>query len=223
MKDSEIRRYEMFLRVREFGSTNATQFPATSLGGELLARLNATIKELDTHSSDQSSGKRTAQEGAGSKAATRAELREDMERIGRTARSMAMTTPGLEDKFRAPRSVSDQTLLAAARSFATDAQPLQAEFIRRGLQADFLDDLEADITAFETAINHKIQGTEKHVSAAAAIDDAIESGVNTVRELDPIMRNMFADDAAKLAAWLSASHVERAPKKAKPPAAPPTP
>ncbi len=220
MKDSEIRRYEMFLRVRVHGAEHAAQFPATTLGGELLARLNTIIEGLDGHTASQSSGKRAAQEGAGSKASARAELREDLERISRTARAMALTTPGLEDKFRAPRSISDQALLAVARSFETDATPLSAEFIRRGLPLDFLDDLEADITAFETAINHKIQGTGKHVTATAAIDDAIDEGSNIVRELDPIMRNTFAEDTANLAAWLSASHVERAPKRAKPPVPP---
>lgn len=223
MKDSEIRRYEMFLRVREFGTAHAAQFPATTFGGELLARLNTAITELDAHTSAQSSGKRAAQEGAGSKASAREEVREDLESISRTARAMALTTPGLEDKFRAPRSISDQALLAVARSFAADAAPLKAEFIRRGLPANFLEDLDADINAFATSINHRIQGTEKHVAATAAIDDAIERGVNTVRELDPLMRNTFANDAATLAAWLSASHVERAPQRAKPIATPPPP
>ena len=223
MKDSVIRRYETFLRGREFGAAHAAQFPASTFAGELLARLNAAITELDGHTSAQSSGKRSAQEGAAGKASAREELRQDLERISRTARSMALTTPGLEDKFRAPRSISDQALLAVARSFATDAAPLRDEFMRRGLPADFLDDLGRDITAFETSVNQKIQGTETHVTATAAIDDAIERGINTMRELDPIMRNTFANDPATLAAWLSASHVERTPHKAKPPVTPPKP
>jgi hypothetical protein len=39
--------------------------------------------------------------------------------------------------------------------------------------------------------------------------------------LSPIIRNIFSNDAATLAAWKSASHVERAPKKAKKAAPPP--
>jgi hypothetical protein len=220
MKDSDRRRYEMFLRVREFGAAHTAQFPPATLGNELLARLNTIVTELDSHTSAQSSGKRAAQQGAGSKASARAELREDLERISRTARAMALTMPGLEDKFRAPRSISDQALLAVARSFAADALPLKPEFTRRGLPANFLDDLEADISDFETSINEKIQGTEKQVTATAAIDDAIERGLNTVRELDAIIRNTFADDAATLAAWLSASRAERAPKRTKQPVQP---
>ncbi len=152
-------------------------------------------------------------------------MREQLERTSRTARTMALTMPGLEDKFRLPRKPKDQELLTTARTFLADANPLKSEFVRRGLPANFLDELEEDINAFEISINQKIQGTEKHVTATAAIDDAIERGLNTVRELDAIIRNTFADDVATLAAWLSASRIERAPKRAKPSTkpAPPTP
>ena len=43
-----------------------------------------------------------------------------------------------------------------------------------------------------------------------------------VRELDPIMRNIFDDKPGKLAVWLSASRVERAPRRTTP-TPPPTP
>src|SRR4051812_15526002 len=138
---------------------------------------------------------------------------------------MALSTPGLEDKFRAPRSTSDQALLATARAFAADALPRKAEFIRRGMPDDFLEDLAADIEDFEQSINQMIQKRGGQVAATAAIDDVIERGVNVARELDAIMRNKYADDAATLAAWLSVSRMER---RARPTAAattdaPPTP
>ena len=91
------------------------------------------------------------------------------------------------------------------------------------MPADFLEDLEADIEQFEEALTRRVQGRETHVTATAAIDDLVERGMNAVRELDAIMRNMFANNPAKLAAWMSASHVERAPRRraAQPPAPPP--
>ncbi len=58
---------------------------------------------------------------------------------------------------------------------------------------------------------------EEQVTATAAIDAVLERAVNIVRELDAIMRNQFANDPATLAAWLSASHTERAPRRAAPP------
>lgn len=218
MKDTERRRLEMFIRVREFGTAHAAQFPATSFAGEQFAALNSAISALETHASAQSSGQGGARQGAAGKAAARDELMRDLEAISRTARSMALTTPGLDDKFRIPHNKSNQDVLAAARAAAVDALPLKAEFIRRGMPADFLEDLAADITAMEQAISQKARGTESHVAATAAIDTEIERGMNAVRQLDPVVRNTFVSDPATLAAWLSASHVQRTPRDVSTPA-----
>lgn len=229
MKDIERRKYEMFLRVREFGATRAAEFPAGSLGRELLDRLDAVVTELDAHASAQTSRRGAAQEGTAGKAAARDELRRDLEAISRTARALALATPGLENKFRAPRSVSDQALLSTARAFAADALPLKAEFTRRGLPEDFLEDLADDIEAFAQSITQTIQKREAQVAATAAIDSSIERGADAVSELDVIVRNKFAADPATLAAWLSASHTQRplrrssATPNAPPPPAPAAP
>lgn len=212
MKDSDTRRYEAFLRVREFGTAHAAQFPPNSFGAEKFTALGEVIKGLDKHATTQVSGRSTARQGVTGKAAARDELRRDLEAINRTARSMAFDTPGLEDKFRLQREPKDQELLSAARAFAADAQPLSAEFTRRGLPANFLADLASDIESFEQAINRKTSGRAAHVAATAAIDDLIEDGMKHLRQLDTVVRNIFADDPATLAGWTSASHVERTPR-----------
>jgi hypothetical protein len=177
--------------------------------------LRRIINDLNVHTAAQSSGQRGAQQSTTSKAATRDELWRDLEAISCTARSMAFSNPGIEDKFRLPSKPKAQDLLSFARSVAVDAVPFNAEFIRRGLPADFLEDLDDDIEAFERAITGQIQGTEAHVAASAAIEELIDEGIRTLRELDLIMRNIFADDPAALAQWLSARRVERAPRKRK--------
>lgn len=56
-------------------------------------------------------------------------------------------------------------------------------------------------------------------STAAATADAsakVREGMVIVRILDGIVKNKYANDPGKLAAWLSASHVEKAPKKKAP-------
>jgi hypothetical protein len=209
MKDIVTWRYEMFLRVREYGAARLTEFPVTTLAGELFADLNQLITAIEAATAKQASERSAALESSDSKSAARDELRRDLEAISRTARALALSRPGLEDKFRAPRSIGDQALLTLARAFAADALPLKDDFIRRGLPEDFLEDLASDIEAFEQAINRKIQTQEAQVAATATIDPLIERGINIVRELDAIMRNKYANDAGALAAWLSASHTQR--------------
>ncbi|HEX8178408.1 MAG TPA: hypothetical protein VF525_02585 [Pyrinomonadaceae bacterium] len=212
MNDLETRRYEMMTRVRDYGATQTASFPPTSLGGEQFVIVGAAVEELQRHASAQTSGAGTARQGSTSRANARAALREDLQAITRTARVLALDVPGLESKFRLPRSGSDPALLNTARAFLADAEPLKTDFIRHELPADFLDDLAADIEKFERAINSQHTGKDTHVAATAAIDDALERGLKAVQRLDVIVRNKFHDDPAALAAWTSASHVARAPK-----------
>ena len=216
MRDRERRTYEMFLRVRDFLGMHTAAFPPASMGGQLFVALAGIVEELDTHATAQMSSQSATRQSTTTKATARAALREDLEAIARTARVMALDTPGLEDRFRLPRGSNDQTLLSVARAFAADALPLKAQFIQHEMPANFLEDLAADIADFEQAISNQGLSTDAQVAATEAIDSAIERGLTTVRKLHAVVRNKFANDAATLAAWLSASHVERPPRTKKP-------
>jgi hypothetical protein len=229
MNDSENRKLQMFTRARDFGTTHIADFDDGSLGKQLITQITGIVNELDGLASSQASGRGSARQGTTSRGQAREALHDDLEAINRTARAMANEVPGLDDKFRIPRSENDQNLLAAARAFATDAVPLSTQFIAHELPADFLQDLNDDIDALENAISQQSGGVGHHVAAGAAIDNAIERGVDTVRKLDAVVRNKYTHNPAILAEWTSASHTERAPRRSAPqtppaqPPAPPTP
>jgi len=214
MNDNENRRHQMFVRVRDFGQAHASDFAPTSLGRQHFTALGAVIGQLDAHAAAEASGRGEARQATETRAQARAALREDLEAINRTARAMAADVPGINDKFRIPRAENDQLLLNAARAFLTDAQPLEAQFIAHEMPSDFLADLQADIAAVETAISQQGSGVGSHVAAGAAIDDTISRGNDLVRKLDAIVRNKYANNPAALAEWTSASHTERAPRRA---------
>lgn len=215
MKNTERRKYEMLSRVRDFGASRAASFPAGTRGGELFARLAAVVAELESHAEAQTSRRSAASQGATSKDAARAALRESLEAVSRTARAMAFESPGLDERFRLPRGNNDQSLVSTARAFLTDAEPLKAEFVRHELPADFLDTLRVRIEEFERASASQNNNRDAHVAATSAIGAAVERGVVIVRQLDAVVRNKFGDDAATLAAWTSASHTERTPRARK--------
>ena len=225
MNDNLRHRYEMLLRVRDFGTQNTAAFPANTRGRELFTELGTIIEEIEQHAAAKESNSRGAREGTTNRGEARTDLREEMEAISATARSMSIETPGLEDKFRMLRgNASDVDLLNTARAFASDALPMKDEFIRYGLPADFLDQLNAKIEAFEQAIDRQQRSRRSRISSTSGLDDAVERGVNKVRQLDAIVRNKFRDDAATLAAWESARHTERtrvAPTTTTQPPAPP--
>jgi hypothetical protein len=203
----------MFTRVHEYSMQYAAAFPAGSYGAGLFAQLGEVIEALKAHALEQSKGRSSVRESSASKSAARDELVRRMEAVSRTARVMAFTVPGLEDKFRLARGLGDQPLLTLARTFADDALPLKAEFIKRGLPTDFVEELREAADDFDAAINRKTQGRGKHVAATAGIDDLVGRGLRTVREIDAVVRNTLAADPSALAAWESASHVERPARK----------
>ena len=225
MNDNLRRRYEMLLRVNDFGTQHAASFPASNRAHELFADLKAITDEIEQLATAQQSNQRSAREGTTNRGEARTDLREAMEEISETARSMAFDTPGLEDKFRMPRGRStDVDLINTARAFAQDALPLKDAFILHGLAPTFLDELNALIDTFEQVIDSQQRSRRSQVSATSGLDDAIERGVNKMRQLDAIVRNKFRGNANVIAEWENARHTTRAnltPSTPAQPSAPP--
>jgi hypothetical protein len=213
MKDTETRVLDAGLRAREFSNVHTARIPAGNDAHGLFAELNTVLPNLQASTAEQGSGSRGAMEGSTSKAAARDELMRDLQAIARGARSLAITRPGLEDKFRSPRSPNDQGLLGIARGFEAELGPFKDDLIKRGLPATFDEALNHHMNDFEEALSHKTQKTETRVRATAEIEEKVDDVLRILRELNPIMQNLFADDPGMLTAWISASHVERAPKR----------
>ena len=79
---------------------------------------------------------------------------------------------------------------------------------------DIIDLTAAD--AFEASFSNTAPTTAEHVAATDAEAAKVRDGMVIVRILDGIVKNKYANDPGKLAAWISASHVEKAPKKKDP-------
>jgi hypothetical protein len=222
MNNGEFRQYEMLRRVRDFGVAHAVDFPANTLGSALFATVGTTVTEIEQVASTQTSKSGSSLQETESKSLAREALLEEMEAISMTARARALDNPGLENQFRVPRSCSDQALLNAARAFLTDATPLAAEFIRHEMATDFLDDLRSAIEDFEHAITDRNHNREGRVSATASLDIVIAKGVKQAKQLNAVVRNKYRNDPAMLAAWTSASHVERRKSRGPSPEPPPS-
>jgi len=136
---------------------------------------------------------------------------------------METDDPTLLQQFRVPHGQSVQGVLAAAVSVAAAARQLQAEFILRGLPDSFVEEFEADIAALRDAVTRNIENRRAHVTATAAIEELCGRGMRVLRDLDPYVRNTFNSVSETLAAWRSASRVERRSPRARPAEQPPAP
>src|SRR5262245_21177602 len=174
MNELENKRYQMLTRVREFGAQHASAFPADSFGGQIVAEVGAVITARAGDATAQSVGRGAARERTVSKATARAATYDHLLAINVTARALALDPPGLETKFRMPRSGTDQALLTAGRAFAADAAPLAGAFQQHEMPAHCIDALHADIAALEEALSGRARNRDAHVAATAAWDATME-------------------------------------------------
>jgi len=215
MNDKESRRLQMYVRVDAFGDSHVAEFAANSIGMRLFVDLKAVIADLKARAAEELSGRGSARAGTGSRAEARRELREFLEALRRTARAMEEAGNPISLEFRMPPKGNDQDLLNAGRAARVKAEALKAQFIAHELDANFLEQLDASIATLEKSMTDQSSGVGDHVAANAAIDEAIERGNEIVRKLDAIVRNKYANNVGVLAEWTSASHAERAPRRAK--------
>ena len=197
MNNSQLRRYEMLVRVRDFGDAHADLFFESSLVRQTFAAVTEAVEQLTAHTVSKLSSVR----GTPTKAMARATLLDRLAAISQTARVIAVHTPGLEEKFVIPDKPSDQVLLMTARVFAQGVEPLTDRFIAHVMPETFLADLLAAIGQFEQAMHQRQAGKEERSVARARIKEALTSGVAAARALDAMVGNRLRDDPVTMAVW----------------------
>ena len=179
MTRKERVRYEMLLRVQEFGAAHRELFPESSTGGKTFAKVaEATAQIIDAHMMTKALG---AQEGRQAKTAARAAVRQAMRAIVRTARDIARTAPLEDHRFQMPTRQSDVALLAAARRFLNEVQAVQDRFVTLGLPSSFVSDLAQQVHAFEAAMRGRLAGRSRVASAQAGIRAALAWSIEAAR------------------------------------------
>jgi hypothetical protein len=212
MEDRQAAHVRAFGRIVEFGTLYPGDFTAGKTR-EFFAQIVAAEKKAQKAAADQASSGGLKKSGTLTKADFYDDLYEDLKAINLTAKSIADEVPGLEAKFRMPRSPSYTAVLIAARAFLQDATPLKAKFVEYEMPADFLTNLAADIEAFDAAEDDQDEGHTTRSGATKEIVEAVGEGSKALRKLDPLLRNKYRDEPVTLAEWFAASHVERPVRK----------
>lgn len=190
-------RYEMLLRVRDFGNTHKELFPEPLSGHQAFATVARVIDEIDAHVTARAIA---AGETRKDQAARRQVILARMQSIARTSRRVTQASGALM-RLRMPRKQADTALVADARLFLTRAEACHDQFVSLGLPASCLTDLRAALDAFEAAMTDRRLGRAGVASAQAAIEASLTEGSNAARTLDVVVANTVNDDPALLAAW----------------------
>ncbi len=215
MNDTQRRRYERGLRVRDFAETVKDSFPAKSKGAQSIARVGQLLDNIASLDASHATNHRAALAGTSGKKQTRDQLRALISRLSRTVRAASLDDPSLKERFRLPsNNPNSQTLLATARSFLEEATKIKAQLADFGLTDDTLDDLGKKIEEFEGYAAQQNTSASERKAAKASIDSALDELDAEITRLDAIVSNTLAEDTPHLAAWESARRLEQAPKKA---------
>jgi hypothetical protein len=232
MNDRDKRRYDMFNRVQTFGDDNVADFAAGSVAEASFTILNQVIIGLDKAKAGQVTNGNTSMETLLNA------VKLDIQNITRTAAAIDQDEPGFADKFHPPKAYNPSALLTTADAFLLQlvVQPadsnaiktakaaLVAKFVSHEMGANFVTNLQTDRAAITDTKSDLESDSEDRIGNTAIISPLIRQGVKAVNTLDAIMHNKYSAQPEKMAAWTSASHIERDPQRKNiQPAPPPTP
>jgi hypothetical protein len=209
-----VRRMDAFERIAQFAVDHPVT-PASPAITTLLTDLAGIVTAIGGHADDQEIGRGQVSGGAAIRKLKAELLLSQMRSVNKMVRALNPETyPGAREKFRMPDGGGYRTLIARAQAFLDAISEVKAVLIDRGLPADFDEQLLGARADLVTASADKDSGIATQVGGTAGMLDKSRAGMRILRELDSILSYKYRDDAAMLAGWKSACHVERDTRKA---------
>jgi hypothetical protein len=215
MEDDIRRKHNKFKGQDVYFVNNAADFPSGSPGDAAAVINRAVIEEMNELDGQQVSGGSSAAQFFGNKEEDLDAVWLTLKRMNRAANIFGDEVQGIEDKFRLPRNRSQANILAAGRAYHADSVNLVEQFKGCGLEANFRATLLAQIAKVEQDDAQAESGVDKRGGATAGLIDAARRGMQNSRKMDSIVRIKYENNPQKLAEWEIASHLEKAPKRAK--------
>lgn len=113
------------------------------------------------------------------------------------------------DGFRVPHGVSAEAFAARVRGIIEAATPLKVDFIALAFADDFLDEMNQRVAAFGNADDEQDTSLQGQTGAHGGLSATIQAGLKVTKQLNVLMQNLYKTMPDKLAAWLTAAHVQR--------------
>lgn len=197
-------KYEMLVRVRDYGAAHQHLLPSSSSAGERFAQVTAAVAAIDEHLKDRIVAMADARRV---KATTRAAVFDYMKAIALAARRL--TEPDAQpSRFRMPRRRSLKVEVSTARVFLAEAALRQDEFVRYGLPPTFISEFQALVDALQAAIDVRLNSKTVRRQARQGLATELARGFRAVRDLDAIVGITTRHDPIRFAAWQSARRIE---------------
>lgn len=215
MSDRKRSILEAAERIGFFGEANpqlATELVSTV---ELFAANQNNVERLRQAGIESATAGGAKTSGTRSKVARAKEITDDLRLIARTAKIIEEKNRSFTNTFTLPRSgLSYQELTERAAAFIADAPANIHYFEKYALNHQFFTDLRTAVEEFRQIAQGQADAHRSGVGSNADTETILEDTLDTREELDRAVKNYYRDNPAKLAEWLTASHIERPKKKA---------
>ncbi|HJQ32996.1 MAG TPA: hypothetical protein VJ866_12490 [Pyrinomonadaceae bacterium] len=212
MSDKFRRHRERGQRVLLLMRTFEPDFPAGSKGSTLTSSLEGKLADSDALEVKRADSARKRKQGTEARGDARTAGRRMLKTTSDTAEPLTLDYPEMKGLFKpAGKSNNDAELVVAMRSVVNAAAQYAARLTESGLPPAFFEQMVAKADDIEIAAAQQDEAVREGVAATAALEDLHRQIDEIIERLDPLVRNKYAGDPAKLAAWESASRLERAP------------
>ncbi|CAN5472993.1 hypothetical protein BH10ACI1_BH10ACI1_05170 [soil metagenome] len=214
MNDSQRRKFDKTDREDAFMIENTADFPTSTKGELLSVQINAERSAILAFDAQQTSGfddKRQAQ-------AIYDDLRDEaidlIDKMVLAAQIVDDDLPGTAEKYKKPYPRNDQNIIAKLTSFHADSADKKAAFNDAEFTFSDRDRLLTVRDEFQQAGLTRDTSEERHAEATGGMTASFHNLMDLSRRRDKVVRMKYRNNAAKLAAWTVASHLDRAPNRA---------
>jgi hypothetical protein len=195
--------YEMLVRLTVFSKSYPHLFEGNPLAAQAMKDVEIAVERLATHDAWVEGGDAQKRVLTSDRLTARAELRQMLEALSRTARGLG------RNEFSMPRGRNDATLVAVGDMWSTNLAALKQQFIDSGLPKDFIERLTAATDRVRRTIAGQTQTIHSRYRTVLSIEETRNAAMSAIRRLDPIILNLLRDDPPVLAVWQRARRIER--------------
>ena len=201
------------IKMDAFGETDGSLFKNTKANGYFV-ELKALVAEAREFGSLRQSAGSAKESSTGHKGVLKRSVIANMRSIARAARLKAEEEPDFVNELIVPATnLNYQRTIEAALAFIEKGAPLEIQLKEYGLLDGTFAELTEDTADLEQANRQQGSAATTTVGANARLDNALKGILDLRRKIGDIAKNLLADNPQKLAEWMTASHLEKSPKR----------
>ena len=207
MTISQYLQRDRFGRGLNFVGGHSGLVPQTGAQRSNVQALQGAYDDLMWLGGEQNSAKDAGKSGTVLLSNLLAAIKADLTDLSQIAQAVDDEHPELHSLFRLPSENRDGVWIDAAKAALINLPPHLALFVEYGLEANFLVDLQADLTAYQTRDAARDSAHGDHREDTAAIANAVARGVKALQKLDTFLNITLRGNPDLLAAWQQAARL----------------